>query len=150
MRRVSCSDPLLASCWMHCVIVAAIIRIDALSAIDSIGIFRNCSSRTSSVTKASVGFTVYFTHILVKGFLRRPSLLKKPANRISVAGFTTRSLTPLGDHVGMSGHCVNKSFCIRLSMGCAKGNVGIGRHLYSVINTSLTKCLATKLPGSYR
>jgi hypothetical protein len=36
---------------------------------------------------------------------------KKPATDC-VAGFTTRSLTSLGDHVGMSGHCVNKLFAV--------------------------------------
>jgi hypothetical protein len=32
---------------------------------------------------------------------------KKTGARISVAGFTTRSLTSLGDHVGVSVHRIN-------------------------------------------
>ena len=50
---------------MHCVMVAAIISIEALSATDSIGMFRNCSSRarSASVIEVSSGSTVYFTHL---------------------------------------------------------------------------------------
>jgi hypothetical protein len=44
--------------------VAAIISIEALSATDSIGMFRNCSNRARSaaVIEVSSGSTVYFTH----------------------------------------------------------------------------------------
>jgi hypothetical protein len=39
---------------------------------------------------------------------------KKPAQTISVAGFTARSLISLGDHVGMSIHRINSMRIMRL------------------------------------
>jgi hypothetical protein len=38
---------------------------------------------------------------------QEPELQKKPAQTISIAGFTARSLISLGDHVGMSIHRIN-------------------------------------------
>jgi hypothetical protein len=45
---------------------------------------------------------------------QEPELQKKPAQTISVAGFTTRSLISLGDHVGMSIHRINSMRIMRL------------------------------------
>ena len=49
---------------------------------------------------------------------------KKTGHRISVAGFTTRSLTSLGDHVGDISSSRQRQLMLRFRTDCAREHTG--------------------------